>query len=57
MTVDLNNTFVIQTDDENFINALRLFLSQHCDDNKVNEACYDLNEIGGKKVMDIVYEI
>lgn len=56
MTVDLKNTFVIRTDDENFQDAIARFLSDHCETNKVNVACYDLNEVGAKKVMDIVFE-
>lgn len=56
MTVDLKNTFVIRTDDANFKEALGQFLSEHCDVNKVNAACYDLNETGAKKVMGIVFE-
>ena len=56
MTVDLENTFVIQTDDENFKEAIGQFLSEHCDTNKVNAACYDINKEGAKKVMEIVFE-
>ncbi|QPR69600.1 hypothetical protein I6G82_08450 [Lysinibacillus macroides] len=54
--VKLGNTFVIRTDDENFKQAIDQFLASHCDENKVNAACYDLNEVGAKKVMDIVFE-
>lgn len=54
--VKLENTFVIRTDDENFQEAIGQFLSEHCDKNKVNAACFDLNETGAKKVMDIVNE-
>ncbi len=56
MTVDLKNTFVIRTGDENFKEVISQFLSEHCDTNKVNAACYDLSETGAKKVMDIVFE-
>ncbi|MER2172248.1 MAG: hypothetical protein ABS938_16650 [Psychrobacillus psychrodurans] len=56
MTIDLKNTFVIRTDDENFKDALGEFLSDHCDANKVNAAYYGLNETGVKKVMEIVFE-
>ncbi|MER2107435.1 MAG: hypothetical protein ABS949_10900 [Solibacillus sp.] len=56
MTVDFKNTFVIRTDDENFEQALIQFLSGHCDEEKVNAVYYGLNEVGTKKVMDIVFE-
>lgn len=55
-TVNLDNTFVIRTDDKDFKEALGQFLSNHCDKNNVNAACYGLNETGAKKVMDIVFE-
>lgn len=54
--VNLENTFVIRTDDKDFKQAINEFLSSHCDKNKVNAACYDLSKTGAKKVMDIVFE-
>ncbi|MER2190640.1 MAG: hypothetical protein ABS951_06730 [Solibacillus sp.] len=56
MTVDLKNTFVVRTDDENFEQALIQFLSSRCEEEKVNAAYYGLNEVGAKKVMNIVFE-
>ncbi|MER2126313.1 hypothetical protein [Solibacillus sp.] len=55
MTVELNNTYVIRTDDENFKEALGKFLSQHCTkESNVNAAVYELNAKGAKEVMEIV---
>lgn len=54
MECNLNNTFVIRTDDEHFEEILIKFLSEHCDSNFVNAAYYHLNAKGAKKVMDIV---
>lgn len=55
-TVKLENTFVIRTDDKAFENALIQFLSNHCDEKKVNAAYFGLNKIGAEKVMTIVNE-
>lgn len=53
----MEQTFVIRTDDKNFREALSMFISEHCDKNRqVNFAIYDLNQEGGKKVMEIVNE-
>lgn len=55
MTVELNNTFVIRTDDKNFKEALGEFLSNHCTKkSNVNATVYELNAKGAKEVMEIV---
>lgn len=56
MKVKLENTFVIRTDDKTFEQALNEFLSNHCDNKKVNAAYFSLNKIGAEKVMAIVNE-
>lgn len=55
-TVKLDNTFVIRTDDKEFEQALIQFLSNHCDERKVNAAYFGLNEAGAEKIMAIVNE-
>jgi hypothetical protein len=50
----MENTFVIQTDDENFKEAVSIFLSKHCKDNDVNAAIYEMTSVGAKEVMRIV---
>lgn len=54
MTIELKNTFVIRTDDKKFEKALISFLTEHCNDNEVNAAYFNLNEEGANKVMEIV---
>ncbi|MGE8004248.1 hypothetical protein [Lysinibacillus sp. NPDC093216] len=56
MQVKLENTFVIRTDDKAFEQALIEFLSNHCDNKKVNAAYFNLNKVGTEKVMAIVQE-
>ncbi|WP_197232200.1 hypothetical protein [Lysinibacillus sphaericus] len=56
MQVKLENTFVIRTDDKAFEQALIEFLSNHCDNKKVNVAYFSLNKVGAEKVMAIVQE-
>lgn len=55
-TVKLENTFIIRTDDKEFENVLIQFLSNHCDEKKVNATYFGLNEVGAEKVMAIVNE-
>lgn len=56
MQVKLENTFVIRTDDKAFEQALIEFLSNHCDNKKVNAAYFNFNKVGAEKVMAIVQE-
>ncbi len=50
------NTFVLQSTDENFKEALVEFLSEYCTENEVHAAYFELNQSGSQKVMAIVNE-
>jgi hypothetical protein len=52
----MKNTFVLQTDDNNFKKAISEFLSKHCKDIDVNVAIYEMNQVGADEVMKIVKE-
>lgn len=52
----MEHTFVLRTDDTNFKEAIAIFLSTHCDKNKVNVAIYEMKQAAGEKVMQIVKE-
>lgn len=54
--MELKNTFVLRTDDNEFKQAINGFLSDYCNDKPVNFAVYELNDVGAAKVMDIVLE-
>ena len=52
----MKNVFVIQTNDEDIKEALNEFLALRCGQNKVDAVVYELNEVGAKKVLQIVNE-
>lgn len=54
--MELKNTYVLRTDDDNFRKAFDKFLADHCKKNNVNAAVFELNGIGADKVMEIVFE-
>ena len=54
--MELKNTYVIRTDDNDFRQALDEFLSSHCAERDANAAVFELNEKGAKEVMEIVFE-
>lgn len=54
--VNLEETFVIRTDDVEFEQALIQFLIDRCDMNKINAAYFHLNGLGAEKVMEIIKE-
>lgn len=54
--MELKNTYVIRTDDNDFRQALDEFLSSHCEEHDANAAVFELNEKGAKDVMEIVFE-
>lgn len=56
MRVELKNTYVIRTDDDDFRKELDKFLASHCKENSVNAAVFDMNEKGAEKVMNVVCE-
>lgn len=56
MSVELKNTYVIRTDDNEFRKVLDKFLANHCKEINVNAAVFDMSEEGSKKVMEVVYE-
>lgn len=54
--MELKNTYVIRTDDNDFRKALDKFLSSHCKESDANAVVFELNEKGAKEVMEIVFE-
>lgn len=54
--VELKNTYVIRTDDNDFRKVLDDFLFSHCKEHDANAAVFELNEKGAKEVMGIVFE-
>lgn len=56
MSVELKNTYVIRTDDNDFRKELDKFLASHCEKKGKNAAVFDMTEKGAEKVMEVVYE-
>lgn len=52
----MKNVFVLQTNDNDFKEAISNFLTKHCKENDVKVAIYEMNEKGAEKVMKIVNE-
>src|SRR5690606_10274307 len=50
----MENVFVLQTDDKDLKNSIGEFLSKHSTENNVNVAIYELKPIGADEVMNIV---
>lgn len=53
--MELKNTYVIRTDDDNFRKALDEFLASHCEERDANAAVFEMNQKGAKEVMEIVF--
>lgn len=54
--MELKNTYVIRTDDNDFRKKLDEFLSNHCKKHDKNAAVFKLNEKGAEEVMEIVFK-
>ncbi|MCK0471414.1 hypothetical protein [Halalkalibacter sp. APA_J-10(15)] len=50
----MKGTFVLQTNDEHFKQAISEFLFEYCKDNDVHVDIYEMNTVGAIKVMEIV---